>query len=61
MSMPQRAEQALGANFDIWAFHDLIIAEGLLPLPMIEKRVDDYVQQQRPSLNKQGGPSEIRR
>lgn len=37
------AEAALGSNFDIRAFHDLVLAEGALPLNLLETRVRDWI------------------
>ena len=39
----RRAEEALGAEFDVRAFHDAVLANGALPLPMLEQQVDRYI------------------
>ena len=40
------AQQALGKNFDQQKFHDFILAQGLLPPPMLRKAVmDEFVPQ----------------
>ena len=39
----RRAEEALGAEFDVRAFHDAVLANGALPLPMLEQQVDGYI------------------
>ncbi len=47
----RRAEGALGAAFDIRAFHDTVLGGGALPLTILEQRVDRWiaaVQQPRP-------------
>jgi uncharacterized protein (DUF885 family) len=38
-----RAENALGAEFSLRDFHDIIIADGSMPLSLIERRVDAYI------------------
>jgi len=43
MELRQRAESALGSKFDIKAFDDLIISEGSQPLPVLERRVNDWI------------------
>ncbi|GAO39115.1 hypothetical protein SCH01S_25_00960 [Sphingomonas changbaiensis NBRC 104936] len=43
MELRHRAEQQLGPRFDIRAFHDLLIGSGSLPLPILERRVDDWI------------------
>ena len=39
----RRAEAALGARFDIRAFHDTVLGGGAMPLTMLEKRVDRWI------------------
>jgi len=39
----RRAEAALGADFDLGRFHDLVIADGSMPLSLVERRVDAYI------------------
>jgi len=39
----RKAEQALGAGFDLRTFHDAVLAEGTVTLPMLERRIDAYV------------------
>ncbi|MFL6786049.1 MAG: DUF885 domain-containing protein [Sphingomicrobium sp.] len=47
MELRQKASAALAAKFDIKAFDDLIIAEGSQPLPVLERRVDQWVASRR--------------
>jgi len=42
-ALRHRAEQALGPKFDLRAFHDAVLAEGTITLPMLERRIDTYV------------------
>jgi uncharacterized protein (DUF885 family) len=39
----RKAEAALGAKFDIRAFHDTVLGGGALPLTILEKRVDRWI------------------
>jgi uncharacterized protein (DUF885 family) len=39
----RKAEKALGAKFDIRAFHDAILANGGVTLPILEKQIDAYI------------------
>lgn len=39
----QRAEQALGTQFDLRNFHDQILALGSVPLPVIDNAVDTFI------------------
>ena len=39
------AEQALGDKFDIRGFHDAVLGGGAMPLPLLEKRVESWVNQ----------------
>ena len=38
-----KAEAALGDDFDLRAFHDAILAEGSVPLPVLEQRIDAFI------------------
>ena len=38
-----RAEEALGDQFDIRAFHDTILTGGAMPLQLLERRVDNWI------------------
>ena len=42
-----RAETALGDEFDIRGFHDVLLGGGELPLPMLEARVDNWIAAQQ--------------
>ena len=39
----KKAEQALGAKFDIRAFHDTVLQLGSVPLPVLEARIDLFI------------------
>jgi uncharacterized protein (DUF885 family) len=47
MELRARAEKALGPKFDLKGFNDLLIASGSQPLPVLERRVDDWIATQR--------------
>jgi uncharacterized protein (DUF885 family) len=38
-----RAEQALGARFDRRRFHDAVLANGSVPLPVLEQQIDAFI------------------
>lgn len=40
-----RAEKELGAKFDLRAFHDAVLAEGSVPLPVLERRIGEFIAQ----------------
>lgn len=39
----EQAKSALGDKFDIKAFHDVVLTNGVMPLSVLEKAVDDWV------------------
>ncbi len=43
VELRQRAEAALGDRFDIRAFHDAVLANGGVTLPVLEQQIDDYI------------------
>ncbi len=43
LELRERAKKALGAKFDIRAFHDQVLDSGALPLDVLEKRIDDWI------------------
>ena len=38
-----KAEAALGPKFDVRAFHAQVLMTGSLPLPILEKKIDDWI------------------
>ena len=38
-----RAEKELGTKFDLRAFHDAVLAEGSVPLPVLEERIGAWI------------------
>lgn len=45
----KRAEQALGAKFDIRAFHDTVLQMGSVPLKVLSDRIDKFIADGGPS------------
>ncbi|MBN8726733.1 MAG: DUF885 family protein [Xanthomonadales bacterium] len=43
VELRRRGEQALGAKFDLPAFHDFVLALGSVPLPVLEQQVDAWI------------------
>jgi uncharacterized protein (DUF885 family) len=41
-----KAEAQLGARFDIRAFHDAVLGDGALPLPVLEAKIDRWLADQ---------------
>ena len=39
----KKAEEVLADNFNIRDFHEIILEQGTLTLPILERRVNDYI------------------
>ncbi|MCA9941526.1 MAG: DUF885 domain-containing protein, partial [Anaerolineales bacterium] len=46
LRLRDQAQTALGGDFDIAAFHDLILQNGSVPFPILEELVTDWVTEQ---------------
>ncbi|SDK37154.1 DUF885 domain-containing protein [Microbulbifer yueqingensis] len=44
LELREKAKETLGEKFDIRGFHDTILGGGALPLPMLEKRVNRWIE-----------------
>ena len=42
-----RAEKALGKNFDLRRFHDAVLAQGAVPLTVLESQIDAWIAAER--------------
>ncbi|MCC6659820.1 MAG: DUF885 domain-containing protein [Phycisphaerales bacterium] len=47
LELRRRAESALGPKFDLRAFHDAVLLAGPLPLPVLERRIDRWIDGER--------------
>jgi uncharacterized protein (DUF885 family) len=47
IELRERARQQLGERFDIKTFHDAVLAEGPLPLDVLEKHMDQWIASQK--------------
>jgi uncharacterized protein (DUF885 family) len=47
LELRAKAEKELGPKFDLKAFHDAVLAEGSVPLPVLEQRIDAFIAQKK--------------
>ena len=47
LELREKTRQALGEKFSLKAFHHLILTNGSMPLEIMEKVVEDFIQQQK--------------
>jgi uncharacterized protein (DUF885 family) len=43
LDLREKAKKALKQDFDIREFHDVVLKNGAVPLPILEGLVDDYI------------------
>ncbi len=41
-----RAEEELGEGFDVRAFHEVVLGDGALPLPVLESKIEQWIKDQ---------------
>lgn len=47
MELRQRAQTALGDKFDLRKFHDAILSDGTLPLSLLDRKMNLWIEQQK--------------
>jgi hypothetical protein len=43
LELREKAKKQMGAKFNIREFHDVVLANGAVPMDMLEKLVDEYI------------------
>src|SRR6185295_8940059 len=43
LELRAKAEKELGTKFDLRAIHDAVLAEGSVPLPLLDQRIDAFI------------------
>jgi uncharacterized protein (DUF885 family) len=45
LELREKAKQALGEKFDLRQFHNVVLGKGAMPLTLLEKMVDEYIEE----------------
>jgi len=45
----REAQDELGTRFDLRAFHDAVLANGAVPLPILEEQIRAWIASRRPA------------
>ena len=48
----KRAEKELGDKFDIRSFHDVVLANGSIPLNTLERIINDFIKAKKKDVKK---------
>ena len=48
LELRARAQQALGPNFSLPKFHEIVIGDGTLPMPILEAQVEKWIAKNKP-------------
>jgi uncharacterized protein (DUF885 family) len=48
LELRERAQQALGTKFSLPKFHEVVIGDGTLPMPILEAQVEKWIAQNKP-------------
>jgi len=54
-SLREDAEKTLGPRFDLRAFHDRVLEAGTVPLPLLERRVAQWVRARSAQARSESG------
>ena len=47
LTLRERAKAALGAKFDLRRFHDAVLRDGSMPLPVLDTKINRWIEQQK--------------
>ena len=47
LELRQRAQQQLGDRFDLRKYHDEVLGAGILPLTILDQRIDQWIRRQK--------------
>jgi len=53
LELRERSQEALGENFDIREFHDVVLSGGALPLDILDRRINNYIEAAQAPVNEE--------
>ncbi|MCC6441113.1 MAG: DUF885 family protein, partial [Rhodanobacteraceae bacterium] len=52
------AEKELGSDFDIRAFHDALLAQGSVPLPVLDQQIRQFIADRKAAASRSATPAD---
>ena len=58
VALRAEAEKELGSDFDIRAFHDALLAQGSVPLPVLDQQIRQFIADRKAAASRSATPAD---